>query len=268
MRQEFNFKKKWGQNFIKSTEVVLDAVEALDLHPTDRLIEIGPGNGAFTEFMAASVEYMRLIEIDSELIPLLTEKFGFLTTVEIIQQDVLKVDTRELISALNINKVFGALPYNISKQIVELFCGNYSATFDRCVFVLQKEVAHAYAGIGKKSTMLNQIYSVFNDIYLIEDIERSHFKPEPKVDSSLILFKSIPRSEIKFSETEIKLFIKFVKNCYRNPRKKLKKNLKAIYSELDWDKLFREINIAESARVEELGTDELRALFLQYKHSL
>jgi 16S rRNA (adenine1518-N6/adenine1519-N6)-dimethyltransferase len=262
---EFKHKKKWGQNFIKNTQVILEAVELLKLEPQDRLIEIGPGKGVFTEYIAANVEHLSLIEIDEELIWILEERFGFLDNVRIVNQDILKLDTGSYKKKYGINKVFGALPYNISKMIIDDFCGQYQLQFELCVFILQKEVAHKYAGIGNKLSFLNCYYGVLNDIYLIKDIEKSFFKPEPKVDSSLILFKPKQRNKIALSEEELKSFAKFSKNCFRNPRKKLKNNLKSIFKNTDWDFIFTALELGENTRVEELSRENIINIYNKYK---
>jgi 16S rRNA (adenine1518-N6/adenine1519-N6)-dimethyltransferase len=263
----FNFKKNLGQNFIRSTESILNFVNALELSSKDRLLEIGPGNGAITEYMAMSVKKLLLLEIDDELIPHLEEQFGYLKQVEILHADVLKVLPDEVIKKHKINKIAGALPYNISKPIINNFCMNPDFSIDLAVFILQKEVAEDYAGIGKKGSFLNHIYSLRYKVELIEVIEKSNFFPVPGVDSATIKFAIKPEKEIKLPTESQQQFIKFARNAFQNPRKKLKKNLKNIYREKDWDVIFDKLKFVETVRVEELSQEELLDLYKEYEQA-
>lgn len=262
---DHNFKKQLGQNFLKDIEAILDFVEAIDPQKDDRVLEIGPGAGALTEYIASNVEYMHLLEIDTDLIPVLEEKFGFLENIKIQNGDILKLNIPEFLDQYKINKIAGALPYNISKLIIALFCANPELKLEKCVFILQKEVAHDYAGIGKKGTFLNHLYSLFNDIYLVSDIERSNFHPAPIVDSSIIIFQPLPPEKLKIKAESTQSFIKFLRNTFLNPRKKLLKNLKNIYRETNWEKIFKDTHLDENTRVEELNTDQLLSLYHHFR---
>lgn len=263
--KQHNFKKQLGQNFLTKTEPILDFIEALDPQAADRILEIGPGNGALSEYIAANVAYLHLLEIDTELIPLLQEKFGFLDNVTIANQDVLKLNVSEFIKDQQINKIAGALPYNISKLIIAQFCANPDLALERCVFILQKEVAHDYAGTGKKGTFLNHLYSLYNDIYLIADIDRQSFYPTPQVDSSIIIFKPLPVEKIKLPDTDRASYTKFLKNTFLNPRKKLIKNLSNIYRSHNWQNIFNSLGLGENTRVEELSTTQVLNLYQHFK---
>lgn len=262
---DHNFKKQLGQNFLKDIGAILDFVGALDPQKKDRVLEIGPGAGALTEYIASNVEYMHLLEIDTDLIPVLEEKFDFLKNIKIQNGDILKLNIPEFLNKYRINKIIGALPYNISKLIIALFCANPELKLDKCVFILQKEVAHDYAGIGKKGSFLNHLYSLFNNIYLVNDIERSNFHPVPKVDSSIIIFQPLPPEKLKVKTNDAQPFIKFLRNTFLNPRKKLLKNLRNIYRETNWQEIFVNNGLNENIRVEELTTDQLLSLYHQFR---
>lgn len=256
-------KKKWGQNFLRDIDVVVQFIDALELKNTDRLVEIGPGLGALTEYMVLAVEKLTLIEIDPDYATMLGENLSDYTHVKIFNQDVLTMDVQDLVVNKKANKLIGSLPYNISKKIIDMYCGQYNYGFETSVFMLQKEVAHDYIAFRGKNTLLHSLLSVLNDIDLVIEVEKSKFIPVPQVDSAIIKLTRKSVSEIKISAELYVKYQQFLKNCFRNPRKKLKKNLSAIYNEIDWDKYFADVNIKENARVEEVSSQTLQSLFLK-----
>ncbi len=256
---DFNFKKKWGQNFLRNVDMVLTLLTAADLQKEDRILEIGPGDGAVTEFVIENVDFTLAVDIDPEAVNKLKEKFGHYESFEIKNISIMDVRLNELTSGYKINKIIGSLPYNLSKKIISKFCEYPDNVFESCTFIIQKEVAHSYAGIGKKGTFLNNLFQVSNNIELIADIEKSNFFPVPQVDGSIIKFT--PRKKLKIKPSEYASYKKFLRNSFRNPRKKLKKNLRSIYKNYNWDDIFNSLDFKETTRVEELSNDEIIKLF-------
>lgn len=262
--RDFKHKKRYGQNFLGSTKHVLALLEAIELSNKDRILEIGPGMGAITDFLPMNCEFVLAIDIDPELIEILSEKYEHVSNLEIMESDVLEVSPAHLLAENNLNKVVGALPYNISKLIIDRFCSNPQINIELAGFILQKEVAHDYAGIGNKNSFLHTYYSAINEIILVDDIEKSVFKPEPKVDSSSIVFKRRPESQYLVSKEQLDSYRKFLKNAFRNPRKKLSKNLKNIYKEYNWDLVYSKLNLEDNIRVEQLTNQQLIDLFHEF----
>jgi 16S rRNA (adenine1518-N6/adenine1519-N6)-dimethyltransferase len=269
-----NFKKKWGQNFIRHTETIVQILEAIEPSQSDSLLEIGPGGGAFSDFFLQEVKHLTMIEVDQELVQILDERYQqYQKNYNIINKSILDLDPVEIVKDNGINKIFGALPYNISKKIIEMYCTEnvYSAfkglPYERVIFILQKEVAHQIANTKEKSKFLYHYYGLFNEIYLLADLEKSLFIPQPKVDSSVIMFVPKPYDKIGIEETEIQDYKKFVTNAHRNPRKKMLKTLKSIYRDVNWLGIFIELGLTENARVEELSLEEIINLFKAYKNT-
>lgn len=262
--RDFEFLKKFGQNFLRDSESIIDVIATLDPKKKDRVLEIGPGAGALTEYITENVEYIKAIEIDTRLIEYLKERFAHIANMKVINTDIMQLDIEKEVEAERINKIIGALPYNISKQIISRFCGDYHLVYDRCVFILQKEVAHAYAATGKKGTFLNHFYSILNRIEVVKDLEKSKFVPVPQVDSSIILFEPIPRAKVILSEQELQKYATFLKNCFLNPRKQLLKNLKNIYRNKNWMEIFNLLGISSTTRAEELSREEILKLFRKF----
>lgn len=256
---DFNFKKKWGQNFLRNVDIVLTLLTSADLQEKDRILEIGPGDGAVTEFVIENVTFTLAVDIDPKVVSYLTQKFGHYEKFEIKNMSILDLDSKEIKEQYKINKIIGSLPYNLSKKIISKFCEYPDNTYDSCTFIIQKEVAHSYAGIGDKGTYLNHLYKVANKIELVTDIEKSNFYPVPQVDGSIIKFT--PLEKLKIKTSEYYSYKKFLRNAFRNPRKKLKKNLKSIYKNYNWDDIFNSLKFGEMTRVEELTNNEIIKLF-------
>lgn len=257
-------KKKWGQNFLKDTDAILDFISALNPQPNNRVLEIGPGLGALTEYLVANVGFLKLVEIDPDFFQLLTENLGTHENVEIINRDVMELNLEELVAKDNITKVIGSLPYNISKQIVAKFCMDPAYSFNICVFMLQKEVAHDYLADKNKNSFLHAWLSIFNDMELVLEVEKSKFVPQPKVDSTIIKFKRKPAHQIEIDIAELPVYQKFLRNLFLTPRKKLLKNLKNIYPLHDWGKIFAQLELADNIRVEQLSDKQILQLFRSF----
>lgn len=259
-------KKKWGQNYLKNTEYVLRFLEALELDEADRVLEIGPGRGAISDYLIANSNYLLAIEVDPETVVFLQEKYaGFEEKFSLVEASVLDLNLVELAGEKDINKLAGALPYNISKQIVRQCCLNPElAQLEQFVFILQKEVARNYAGLDNKISYLNHLYLAYTDIEYVAEIEKSNFFPVPKVDSAIIKFT--PKSEPELSWEELSDYEKFLHNTFRNPRKKIIKNLSAIYKNYNWTKIFTKLKFHEGVRAQELSHDQILKLYEKFKN--
>jgi len=257
-------KKKWGQNFLTNTDTILDMISALKIKPTDRILEIGPGKGALTEYIIPQAEFVLALEIDQELTQILGKDFGSYDKFKVINKSILDIDISEIKNKYKINKIIGSLPYNISKKIIEKFCTNYDFNFEICIFMLQQEVAFSYLGSKQaKSTLLSVELNNFNLVNLISKVDKYKFFPVPKVESAIIKFR--PRRKILIPNTEIQEFIKFTQNCFRNPRKKLAKNLGNIYRSLPWKTILAELSHSENIRIAQLTEQQVLDLYYSFK---
>ncbi|MFW5703186.1 MAG: ribosomal RNA small subunit methyltransferase A, partial [Candidatus Dojkabacteria bacterium] len=209
-------------------------------------------------------EYVLSVEVDDDLVEILTERYEHIDNLEILHADVLELDLAEILNNKKINKIVGALPYNISKRIIEKLLSVDTKQIQVAGLVLQKEVAHDYAGVGNKNSFLHALYSAIYEIKIVEDIEKSVFNPVPKVDSSSIIFTRKNSADFSVAAKDFSKYAKFLKNAFRNPRKKLIKNLKSIFKETDWDKVYQNIGFEENIRVEQLTNHQLVALFHEF----
>lgn len=255
-----NFKKQFGQNFLKNIDAVLSSIEALEIVPGDHIIEVGPGDGRLTEYLINEPIELRAIEIDNDLIPVLQTKFGEYANFKLIHKDILEITSEEL-SGKDHYKVTGNLPYNISKPIIKKFIELENKP-DIMVFTLQKEVAQDYAAEAPKSCFLANFVRVFYNVEYLRTIPKENFFPMPKVDGGVIKLTKKEHSEI--DKKDYKAFVKFLKNCFRSPRKQMKGVLRGIYKEADWENIFKKSEIKLAARASELEFNEFVKLFSVY----
>ena len=250
MEQKYNnFKKHFGQNFIRDFEAINKAIQALDIQPDDIVIEIGPGDGKVTEHLVQKCQGLILIEIDNELVARLRDKFTDAQNLNIINKSVLDVDFDEVVGPGKKYKVIGSLPYNISKKIIKKLIETENRP-QRMSFIVQKEVARSYSAIIPDATFLANFSSIYYDVKYIGTVKKEKFVPRPQVDGGIIQFTLKQKPEVNPEDYE--KFTKFLFNCFRQPRKKLKNVLKSIYIGTDWEEAFQKLKIDSSSRAANL----------------
>ena len=142
-KYHFNFQKKFGQNFLIDTHVLEKIIAAADVTKDDFVLEIGPGIGTMTQYLCEHARAVAAVEIDKNLIPILGDTLGAYDNVEIINQDILKVDIRKLADEKNGGrpiKVVANLPYYITTPIIMGLFESH-VPIDSITVMVQKEVA-------------------------------------------------------------------------------------------------------------------------------
>lgn len=241
--------KSLGQNFLHDEETARWIVDQLELGPTDHLVEVGPGLGALTEFAVPKCGSATLIEKDGRLADYLKEGFSSNPGVEILHEDALEYDLRELFPRGPV-KVLGNLPYYVSSQVLLAFTAEPSPV-GRLVFTLQKEMAERLS--AKPSTKdygaITLIIGRRWKVKYARTIPGSAFLPAPNVESGVIVLT--PRDADELPDCDPRLFNKLVKAGFSQRRKMLRKML-APY-ELDWPALCAAIGADEMVRGEALS---------------
>lgn len=213
-------KKHLGQNFLKDDGVINNIVKIIGPKPKERIIEIGPGHGAITQYIHASEADLQLIELDNDLIPVLEQKFGDADNVQIHHMDALQLKLTD-----GPYKVVGNLPYNISTPL--LISMLYQAkNISTMVFMLQKEVVQRICAppgeknFGRLSVMLQHQFDC--TAHLV--IKPEAFDPPPKIDSQIV------QLTIKSEVTPVSLpaLEALVKQSFQQRRKTIRNNLKKI----------------------------------------
>ncbi|MGQ2282652.1 16S rRNA (adenine(1518)-N(6)/adenine(1519)-N(6))-dimethyltransferase RsmA [Apilactobacillus kunkeei] len=263
-RFHLSAKKSLGQNFLTDLNVLSKIVEAAHLADTDNVIEIGPGIGGLTEFLARSSKRVLAFEIDQNLLPVLDETLSPYDNVEVINQDILQANLPAIIDEKFNNerpiKVVANLPYYITTPIIlDLLKGN--AEFDNITVMMQKEVAQRLeAKPGSKDYgSLSVIIQYLNDVKLAFEVSRKSFIPAPNVDSAIV---TLERKETIENEVfDEKTFASFVRGCFAHRRKTLWNNLQGLFgkdaeTKENVQSVLAEFDIQPGIRPEKLTVDQ------------
>ncbi|GAM07757.1 ribosomal RNA small subunit methyltransferase A [Geobacter sp. OR-1] len=215
-------KKALGQNFLTDRGILDRIVAAVAIAPGDRILEVGPGRGALTRILAESAAAVLAIELDRQLVALLSEEFSGTEKVEVVQADILRLDLDELLQGRDGDrwKVAANLPYNISSQVMFKFL-DHRKLFRRLVLMLQREVGERLvAGPGTKDYgILSVLFQIYFDIRKEFIVKPGAFYPVPKVDSIVLSFEPLP--EPRFPVSDEQLFRQLVKSAFAQRRKTL-----------------------------------------------
>ena len=263
-KHNFKFSKSLGQNFLIDDNVIDRILEGARLSETDRIIEVGPGIGTLTREMGKVAENVVAIEIDKTLIPILKETLADLDNVEVVNEDILKVDVQGLINEkLNGGpvKLVANLPYYITTPIVMKFLEEDIPVTDIVVMV-QKEVADRMN--AKPSTKdygaLSVAVQYYCDTEIVAKAPRHMFVPQPNVDSIVIGLHV--RDEKKYVVDNEDIFFKTVKASFGQRRKTLLNSLGGLgfLSKDEIREAVQAANIDEKRRGETLSIDEFANL--------
>lgn len=263
-KHNFKFSKSLGQNFLIDDNVIDRILEGARLSETDRIIEVGPGIGTLTREMGKVAENVVAIEIDKTLIPILKETLADLDNVEVVNEDILKVDVQGLINEkLNGGpvKLVANLPYYITTPIVMKFLEEDIPVTDIVVMV-QKEVADRMN--AKPSTKdygaLSVAVQYYCDTEIVAKAPRHMFVPQPNVDSIVIGLHV--RDEKKYVVDNEDIFFKIVKASFGQRRKTLLNSLGGLgfLSKDQIREALQAANIDEKRRGETLSIDEFANL--------
>lgn len=189
-KYHFNFQKKFGQNFLIDTHVLEKIIAAAGVTKDDCVLEIGPGIGTMTQYLAESARHVIAVEIDQNLIPILKDTLSAYENVTVINKDILKVDIQALAQEYNGGrpiKVVANLPYYITTPIIMgLFESN--VPIDNITVMVQKEVAdRMQVGPGTKDYgALSLAVQYYAEPYIVANVPPNCFMPRPNVGSAVI----------------------------------------------------------------------------------
>ena len=257
--ERFDFKKKFGQNFLTDKNLLTQIVEKSGVMSGDVVVEIGAGRGALTEVLSQYAKKVFSFEIDKELFEFLTEKFNG-TNVEMIFKDVMQVSDEELNEIIGSKfKLVANLPYYITSPILTRFLQNPNLV--SATVMVQEEVADRIVA-GPKSKdygVLTIICQMFGESKKVLRVNRKMFYPVPNVDSAVVHIQKTMDADESYPK-----FIAFVKKAFAMRRKKLSTNLESTkISKQDIEALLVKNGFSATARAEELSVVKLRQLFDQ-----
>ncbi|MEX6587981.1 16S rRNA (adenine(1518)-N(6)/adenine(1519)-N(6))-dimethyltransferase RsmA [Paraclostridium bifermentans] len=260
----FKFSKSLGQNFLIDDNVIDKILDGARLSEGDKIIEVGPGIGTLTREMGKVADKVVAIEIDKTLIPILKDTLDEFENIEVVNQDILKVDVQRLVNEKLSGgpvKLVANLPYYITTPIVMKFLEEDIPVTDIVVMV-QKEVADRMnAGPGTKDYgALSIAVQYYCDTEIVAKAPRHMFIPQPNVDSTVIGLHV--REEKKYKVDSEEVFFKTVKAAFGQRRKTLLNALGTL-GFLDKDEIrevLQEANIDEKRRGETLSIEEFANL--------
>lgn len=220
----FFFKKGLGQNFLTDKNTLDRIIEVANIDNNSVVLEIGPGFGTLTQRLCAYAKKVIAVEIDKNLIPVLNETLNEFDNIEIINEDILKLDTSKILKDNENIKVVANLPYYITTPIImELLFKKFPAS--KMVFMVQKEVAQRIvASSGSKDYgALTIAVNYFSNAKIAQIVPASSFVPPPKVDSAVVVLDIL--SEPKGFVKDENKFFKVVRASFSQRRKTLKNAL-------------------------------------------
>lgn len=227
-KYNFSFQKKFGQNFLIDTHVLDKIIRAADITKDDMVLEIGPGIGTMTQYLSEAAGKVIAVEIDKNLIPILSDTLNGYDNVTIINEDVLKLDIKKLAREENGGmpiKVVANLPYYITTPIIMgLF--ESDVPVQSITVMVQKEVAdRMQTGPGNKDYgALSLAVQYYAKPYIVANVPPNCFMPRPKVGSAVIRLtrhESLP-VEVK----DERLFFDIIRASFNQRRKTLANGLK------------------------------------------
>ena len=231
-RHGFTFKKSFGQNFLTDTNILQKIVDTAEIDKQVNVIEIGPGIGALTEFLAENAAEVMAFEIDDRLVPILADTLREFDNVTVVNQDILKVDLNQYIAEFKNPdlpiKVVANLPYYITTPIL-MHLIESKIPFQEFVVMMQKEVADRIS--AEPNTKAYGSLSIAVQYYMTAKVAfivpRTVFVPAPNVDSAIL--KMVRREQPAVEVQDEKFFFKVSKASFVHRRKTLWNNLTSYF---------------------------------------
>ena len=267
-RHGFTFKKSFGQNFLTDTNILQKIVDTAEIDDQVNVIEIGPGIGALTEFLAERAAQVMAFEIDHRLVPILADTLRDFDNVTVVNEDILKVDLAQHIQNFKNPdlpiKVVANLPYYITTPIL-MHLIESGIPFSEFVVMMQREVADRIS--AKPNTKAYGSLSIAVQYYMTAKVAfivpRTVFVPAPNVDSAIL--KMVRRPEPAVAVEDEKFFFKVSKASFTHRRKTLWNNLTGYFGKTEEvkDKLTKALDqagLSPSVRGEALGLEEFASL--------
>ena len=265
-RHDFNFKKKFGQNFLTDHNILTKITQTAELSKEVNVIEIGPGIGSLTQYLLEEAAEVMAFEIDKSLIPILEETMAPYDNFTLVSADILKVDLlSEIQKFKNPNlpiKVVANLPYYITTPIL-MHLIESKIPFSEFVVMMQKEVADRIAASPKTKAYgsLSIAVQYYMEASVAFIVPRTVFIPAPYVDSAIL--KMVRREAPLVEVEDEEWFFKTMHSSFVHRRKTLMNNLQAAFgkeSKPEIEKLLAQAEISPTIRGEALSIEEFAKL--------
>ncbi len=264
-------KKYLGQNFLKNKNIARKIIEAANVGKDDVVLEVGPGQGALTNFLLRKSGHVIAVEKDKNLIDFLMDKFKDNHNLKIVHNDILKFKPQNFSLEPHKYKIVANIPYYITSRFLKQFLeSEYQPSL--MVLMVQKEVADRIIARDKKESLLSISVKVYGKPKIIIKVPAGNFAPKPKVDSAVIRIENIsknffnpPADENKIDE---KKFFGLLKLGFSHKRKLLKNNLlknrQGRSLSVENSEIFQKCKIPALSRPENLSLENWKCLYKNY----
>ena len=256
-------RKRFGQHWLRDAQILNQILAAADLSDTDRILEIGPGQGVLTKGLVPFTQSVVAVEVDRDLVRQLQQQFQASERFHLIEGDFLDVDLNDMLvdhpTFQFPNKVVANIPYYITGPILEKLLGRIHQPnphpYESIVLLVQKEVAERlYADPGTKAfNGLSVRTQYLAECELICPVPAKAFKPAPKVESAVVRLRPRP---FPTQATDPKLLNTLVKQGFAQKRKMLRNNLKSLFDRERLTEIFEAMAIDPQVRAEQLDVEK------------
>lgn len=265
-KYNFNFQKKFGQNFLIDTHVLEKIMNAAQITKEDCVVEVGPGIGTMTQYLAERAGHVVAVEIDKALIPILEDTLSEYDNVEVLNEDILKVDLNRLVQEKNGGrpiKVVANLPYYITTPIIMGLFESH-VPLQSITIMVQKEVAdRMQVGPGSKDYgALSLAVQYYASPYIVANVPPNCFIPRPNVGSAVIRLTRYQEPPVQVKDP--KLMFKLIRASFNQRRKTLQNGLnnspEISFSKEEITKAIESLGVSPSVRGEALSLEQFAQL--------
>ena len=265
-KYEFCFQKKFGQNFLIDGHVLDKIIAGAGVTKDDMVLEIGPGIGTMTQYLAEAAGKVVAVEIDRNLLPILQETLADYDNVKVIHADVLSLDLEKLVQEENGGrpiKVVANLPYYITTPIIMALFEQHVPLANVTVMVQKEVAARMKSGPGSKDYgALSLAVQYYAEPYIVANVPCNCFMPRPNVDSAVIRLTRYEEPPIQVKDE--KMLFKIIRASFNQRRKTLQNGLNNS-SELNFTKdqiaaAIAEAGFSPSVRGEALTLEQFAKL--------
>ena len=265
-KYECAFQKKFGQNFLIDDHVITKIINAAEITKDDLVLEIGPGIGTMTQYLAESARKVIAVEIDKNLIPILGETLAEYDNVTVINEDILKLDINRLVEEENAGKpikVVANLPYYITTPIIMGLFESH-VPLQSITVMVQKEVAdRMQVGPGSKDYgALSLAVQYYAKPYIAANVPPNCFIPRPGVGSAVIRLTRYEEPPVTVKDES--LMFKLIRASFNQRRKTLQNGIanspELPYSKAQVEKALEKMELAANVRGESLTLAEFAKL--------
>ena len=248
-------KKKFGQNFLINSDIINGIIEKSGITKDDVVLEIGPGLGTLTKELLKNSKKVIAVELDEDMCNILRGRFDD-ENLEVVNDDILKVDLNEYTNKYGTIKVVANLPYYITTPIImKLLESDYD--IDTITVMVQKEVGERVCSTSndRENSAITIGISYYAKASIIIDVPKENFFPSPEVDSCVIKLQVLDKPSVEVEDKE--KFFKIVKLAFSQRRKTILNSLSSgVYSKEQVLSVLTKLNLDTKLRAEDLSIDD------------